>query len=175
MHCFPQFIKFIFSGLTNYKESQIKMLSRQYTQPNMLARKVVPSLPFQAFKAFYNSQNPVSFLIVRHPYERLLSAYRDKFENKKKYYHQNYGKFMISQYRKRGVRRFGRNFYRVDKGSKSISVMPHLRATQRKRGDPTPTFWEFVRTIIDHRISNEHWRPASTMCSLCRVSITNTC
>ena len=145
------------------------MLSKHYTQPNALARRLVPSLSIRAFKEFYNNQNPVSFIIVRHPYERLLSAYRDKFENKKKYYYHNYGKLMIKQYRQRGIRRFGKSFYQLNKRSERTSNIPYLNAVQRRVNDPTPTFWEFIRYVLDHELMNEHWRPASSMCSMCRV------
>ena len=134
----------------------------------MLARKLVPSLSTNVFIDFLRTEHPVIFLIVRHPYDRLLSAYRDKFENKKKYYHKNYGNFMINQYRQRGMRRFGKKFYTYDSFGKIDT--PHLKAAVRRKDDPTPTFWEFVRTIIDHGVTNEHWLPISFLCSLCKVS-----
>ena len=156
------------SGLTNFKQWQIKILQRRFNQPNTLARKLVPPLPYSEFKEFVETQNPVSFLIVRHPYDRLLSAYRDKFESKKKYYHIKYGRFMIQQYRQRGIRRFGKAFYRPSK-HKDSEHYPHWKAAQRKRNDATPTFWEFVKTIIDYKVLNEHWTPATLVCSVCKV------
>ena len=144
------------------------MLERRYNQPNTLARHLVPSLPYSEFKEFMKTQNPVSFLIVRHPYERLLSAYRDKFENKKRFYHKKYGRFMVRQYRKRGIRRFGRAFYKLNKKNDN-QVPPHMRAAKWNKNDPPPTFWEFVKTIIDYKLYNEHWAPASFLCSPCKV------
>ena len=42
------------------------------------------------------------FLVVRHPFERLLSCYRDKFEKaNKEYYYDTYGRKMIRMFRKR--------------------------------------------------------------------------
>ena len=163
-----EYVLSTFSGLTNFSPSQIKLFSRYYSQPNTLARKLVPPLSVDEFNKVTKNERPISFVIVRHPYERLLSAYRDKFENKKKYYHNKYGEFMIRNYRRRGIRRFGKKFYRRETKS---NIPPHRRATQRRVGDPTPTFWEFVRTIIDLQILDDHWRPASILCSLCRVSI----
>ena len=144
------------------------MLQKRFSQPNTLARYLIPSLPYSEFKEFIKTQRPVSFLIVRHPYDRLLSAYRDKFENKKKFYHLKYGRFMIRQYRKRGIRRFGKAFYRSSETS-DYQVHPHWKAARRNKNDATPTFWEFVKSIIDYKILNEHWAPASSVCSICKV------
>ncbi|KAL1501003.1 hypothetical protein ABEB36_006409 [Hypothenemus hampei] len=76
-------------------------LRRSRTPPLTLARKKYgrPSLEFLR-KAFRNKKS-LSFLIVRHPLERLLSAYRDKI----KYavsgsYHFKLGKEIIKNYRK---------------------------------------------------------------------------
>ena len=155
-------------GLTNFKQWQIRMLQKRFSQPNTLARYLIPSLPYSEFKEFIKTQRPVSFLIVRHPYDRLLSAYRDKFENKKKFYHLKYGRFMIRQYRKRGIRRFGKAFYRSSETS-DYRVHPHWKAAHRNKNDATPTFWEFVKSIIDYKLFNEHWAPASSVCSICKV------
>ena len=144
------------------------MLQKRFSQPNTLARYLVPSWAYSELKEFIKTQSPVSFLIVRHPYDRLLSAYRDKFENKKKFYHLKYGRFMIRQYRKRGIRRFGKAFYRSSETS-DYQVLPHWKAARRNKNDATPTFWEFVKSIIDNKIFNEHWAPASSVCSICKV------
>ena len=154
-------------GLTSFKQWQIKILQRRFNQPNTLARKLIPPLPYSEFKEFIESKTPVCFLIVRHPYDRLLSAYRDKFENKKKYYHVKYGRFMIQQYRQRGIRRFGKSFYTPSKPKPPL--YPHMKAAQRNTNDATPTFWEFIKTIIDYKVFNEHWTPASAVCSVCKV------
>ena len=75
---------------------------------------------------------------------------------------------MIKQYRKRGIRRFGKAFYRSSEMS-DHQVHPHLKAAHRSKNDATPTFWEFVKSIIDYKIFNEHWAPASSVCSICKV------
>ena len=79
-----------------------------------------------------------------------------------------YGRFMIKQYRKRGIRRFGKAFYRSSETS-DYQVHPHWKAAHRNKNDATPTFWEFVKSIIDNKIFNEHWAPASSVCSICKV------
>ena len=46
------------------------------------------------------SRNTLKFLVVRHPLERLLSCYRDKYEGaKKSYYYQLYGEKMVRMFR----------------------------------------------------------------------------
>lgn len=54
------------------------------------------------FQYFLNQKpRPVTFLIVRHPLERLLSAYRDKFERANRHFYEAYGKEIVRRYRPR--------------------------------------------------------------------------
>lgn len=93
----------------------------------------------------------LKFIFVRHPYERLLSAYRNKFE----YTYSNY--FQI---------RFGRKIikqYRVNASAESLS-----------RGHDV-TFQEFIQYITELNATNEafnfneHWRPIKYLCYPCNV------
>ncbi|XP_063221440.1 carbohydrate sulfotransferase 9-like [Bacillus rossius redtenbacheri] len=88
------------------------------------------------------------FLIVRHPFERLLSAYRDKLEHRrgKMYYYERYGRQIVSLYRK-----------------KPPNAM--LAAMQPRE----PTFPEFVRYVVERRRFDEHWRPYHNECSPCTL------
>ena len=86
--------------LTNYKFSQIKLLQQKYIQANDLVRKILPTLNYMKLKQFVENELPVKFLIVRHPFDRLLSAYRDKFEVFKNYQMQRgiqLGRILIGQ------------------------------------------------------------------------------
>ncbi|XP_060533589.1 carbohydrate sulfotransferase 11 [Cylas formicarius] len=87
------------------------------------------------------------FLIVRHPFERLLSAYRNKFTEtlpSSKYFQARYGKEIIKKYRRGAV-----------------------------SSDANVTFSEFVAYLLDEGAeTNEHWRPVYDMCLPCTLNYT---
>lgn len=71
--------------------------------PLNLARQRYPRPSLDALKQAFN--NSVSFLIVRHPLERLLSAYRDKIQHSLPHtYHRKLGNEIILKYRKNGAK-----------------------------------------------------------------------
>lgn len=94
----------------------------------------------------------LKFLFARHPLERLLSAYRNKFERAwSDYFPRRYGRLIVRQQR-------GANASR--------------EALETGRG---VTFDEFLRYVAsldpgDHGAAfNEHWRPLSELCFPCQL------
>lgn len=86
----------------------------------------------------------LSFLIVRDPFHRLLSAYRNKLERVNSPYYQQLAKFIVHRYR--------------DKDSKI-------------RGGPT--FKEFIHYVMDtSKRPDEHWAPFYKFCTPCAVNFT---
>lgn len=84
-------------------------------------------------------------LFVREPFERLVSAFRDKFESPNSYYHPVFGRPIISRYRTNATR------------------------TALRTGAGV-TFREFVQYLLDVRRPvgmDIHWEPVSQLCSPC--------
>lgn len=110
----------------------------------------------------------LKFVIVRHPFERILSAYRDKLENITThnktgalFYYKKYGKKIVSKYRL---------------GNNSTNVRSILKEGQflwKKNEEPVgvePTFREFVRYLIDtdlNQRADDHWIPFYLFCTPC--------
>ncbi|KAL0132974.1 hypothetical protein PUN28_000595 [Cardiocondyla obscurior] len=91
-------------------------------------------------------------IVVRHPLERLLSAYRNKLETKHeksaKYFQTRFGKKIVKKYR------------------------PNASEESLKNGDDV-TFREFVDFVTDdteNGTKNEHWRPIYDLCQPCIVN-----
>ncbi|XP_051237169.1 carbohydrate sulfotransferase 8-like [Dicentrarchus labrax] len=84
-------------------------------------------------------------LFVREPFERLVSAFRDKFESPNSYYHPVFGRPIISRYRANATR------------------------TALRTGAGV-TFREFVQYLLDVRRPvgmDIHWEPISQLCNPC--------
>lgn len=94
----------------------------------------------------------LKFVFARHPLERLLSAYRNKFERAWSDYF---------------PRRYGRHIVRQQRGANASR-----RALDTGRG---VTFDEFLRYVAsldtgDHGAAfNEHWRPLAKLCFPCQL------
>ncbi|XP_033209058.1 carbohydrate sulfotransferase 10-like [Belonocnema kinseyi] len=84
------------------------------------------------------------FLVVRHPFERLLSAYRDKLEHMegREYYYRRFGRHITYKYR------------------------------QNKKENDTrlePLFVEFLEFIAKEKYFDEHWVPYYETCMPCDI------
>lgn len=85
------------------------------------------------------------FLIVRHPFERLLSAYRDKMERLGEHtslqqdnYYTRYGRQIVSRYRAAAIQKFGADFFSEQNNFGSPGPVEARLAE-------LPTWWEFVQ------------------------------
>lgn len=112
--------KGIIPSLSNYSSSEIEMFLKTFTK----------------------------FIFVRHPFERLLSAYHNKLEQhyeSSKYFQTRFGREIIKK-------------YRINATKKSLD-----------KGDDV-TFAEFAAYLISNNNSfNEHWRPIFELCHPCQI------
>ncbi|XP_041847763.1 carbohydrate sulfotransferase 8-like isoform X2 [Melanotaenia boesemani] len=86
-------------------------------------------------------------LFVREPFERVVSAFRDKFENPNEYYHSVFGTAIISKYRKN----------------------PSVKALKTGSG---VMFKEFIQYLLDvHRPvgMDIHWEQVNQLCHPCLI------
>lgn len=81
----------------------VQFLQRTKASPLELARKRFPRpSTAELSEALANS---MSFLIVREPFERLLSGYRNKLESHRNKYYKILGEQIIKEFRKGGNKR----------------------------------------------------------------------
>lgn len=97
------------------------------------------------------------FLFVRHPFERLLSAYRDKFESNTtlaKFFHERIGRIIIKDFRKNPTK-------------------------EALESGTDVSFLEFIQYLMSPKESlhwntqdsyNEHWEPMTRLCNPCAIA-----
>ena len=141
---------YIFNRLAGMSESQLRI---KKIPPVTMARSRYPRPSNDELLSTLKSPNSIGFLVARNPYERLISAYRDKI-----------------------VGAFRNSFH--DKMCKQIVVKYRHILPQNYRYKVTiPTFKEFVNYILDEfRAGNQldmHWTPAYSFCNPCQVNLTH--
>ncbi|CAB3230479.1 unnamed protein product [Arctia plantaginis] len=104
----------------------------------------------------YMLENYNKMIIVRNPFERLLSAYRNKFEGttpSAKYFQERAGKLIIKAFRENPT------------------------AESLNNGDDV-TFKEFALFVLNksenlnNMVNNEHWTPITKLCHPCLINYT---
>ncbi|XP_014676351.1 PREDICTED: carbohydrate sulfotransferase 14-like, partial [Priapulus caudatus] len=99
------------------------------------------------------------FMFIRDPYERLLSAYMDKFGQPNPYFQKTYGKTIIRRYRHNATRAAlvsGRNVTFVE-------FLTYLSRPTSFHDDPE------IRAIYRHSGHNRHWARYMDLCNPCSV------
>ncbi|XP_023951221.2 carbohydrate sulfotransferase 11 isoform X2 [Bicyclus anynana] len=130
-----------------------KFLARTRHTPLMLARKKYPRPSEEELKDAVNTPGVVSLLVVREPFVRLLSAYRDKLENITPPYYRKLARAIVAAHREAATKVLG---------------------TIKSFG---PTFYEFVAYLIKKHASgdvtlDEHWAPYYKFCTPCAANFT---
>lgn len=119
-------------------------------------REKYPLLTKNLFKKLITQT--IKFLVVRHPFERLMSAYVDKLESYSRdvdyrggYYYAMYGHDIVASYRAKYKQKF-----------------PANPLFEKKE----PSFVEFVEYLIETPLDkyDEHWKPIFVLCPPCHFN-----
>ncbi|XP_017784239.1 PREDICTED: carbohydrate sulfotransferase 11-like isoform X2 [Nicrophorus vespilloides] len=129
----PQFLK-------KTKQVPLNLARQRYPRPSLVDLR----------KAFKNS---LSFLIVRHPLDRLLSGYKDKIQYALPHtYHRKLGNEIIQKYR------------------------PKTGTDEKLRKQRYPSFPEFIEYVLDSAKEDQpmdmHWTPITEFCTPCQFDFT---
>ena len=133
-----------------------------------VGRQVAPRLSPNKWMAWVNNihernQSEIRIIVVRHPFERLVSAFRQKLERLDPTVYRKHGR-AISNYRSEYIAKFGLQSLSSDMNFGAILPVNHGTRTSK-----LPTFWEFVQWIIrsNGSMANIHWIPIYHFCSIC--------
>ena len=131
-------------------------------------RQVAPRLSPNKWMSWVNNihernQSEIRIIVVRHPFERLVSAFRQKLERLDPTVYRKHGR-AISNYRSEYIAKFGLQSLSSDMNFGAILPVNHGTRTSK-----LPTFWEFVQWIIrsNGSMANIHWIPIYHFCSIC--------
>ncbi|KAI4490147.1 hypothetical protein M0804_004329 [Polistes exclamans] len=124
-------------------DTTMNLINQNTIQMNNIVKQAFPC-DLNINKTLKKLQSTKKFLIVRHPFERLLSAYRDKLEhiNGREYYYKRFGRHITHKYRR------------------------HKNSTRAKL---EPTFEEFLEFIANEKYFDEHWAPYYDTCKPCTI------
>lgn len=154
---FFTFDNFLQVACTNWKRVFMIMIGMTDTRdilsiPSTIAHQqhYIPSLiNFTRLEIQEMLEGYTKFIFVRHPFERLLSAYKNKFE-------QNYNSSKYFQ------SRFGRKIVKMFRANASQYSLLN--------GDDV-TFAEFVSYVTSkNSVFNEHWKPIDRLCDPCSMN-----
>ncbi|XP_037068282.1 carbohydrate sulfotransferase 11-like [Pollicipes pollicipes] len=167
-----------FAILGGYTEAQI---SRSTKQISDISRSVTPELEFDGARQALNDS--YLFLVVRHPFERILSAYRDKLENIRvglehgtEHFYQKYGRRIVEKYRHGAVAPRAKHWDTFGVLKEVVKRVAFRSGDGDDESVPPlgiePTFAEFVQYLIDTDLANysdDHWIPYYLYCTPCSV------
>ena len=124
------------------------------------------------------NKDTFNLLIVRHPFERIVSAYQSKFENNRysgyKYF-KVYGKDAMLKYRV-----VPENLTEGDKEALLRKTSNYIESGMSSSPDPSnpyenppwPTFSELSAAILFDGIYERHWWPIDELCLPCSINYT---
>ena len=158
-------------NLLNFRanDEQIKSLIKRYKIPEHRLKHVgIISPTIQEWKAYAsgNTANLTSFIIVRHPFDRLVSSFRSIFESG---WFADAGSQIVKSFRHKS--KYSRRLVQ-----KELFLADRSQLSKIKNKSKYPTFREFVQAVLRnlHYVDltsgsnlEVHWRPMYQQCSVC--------
>ena len=117
------------------------------------------------------NQKETKFVVVRNPFERLVSAFRERMEVKCLTEDmKNFGKAIVKQFRKEYLQHFPKDSLSKENNYGSLYPLQIDKDGCGARSANMPTFWEFAQWLIVDRnhLRNEHWIPVGNFCGICQ-------
>nr|KAG5708442.1 hypothetical protein BaRGS_026169 [Batillaria attramentaria] len=147
-------VMLVLSGKVKVKD----LMDIQATDVHARYRRFLPTLSDMSMEQIrYRLDNYYKFMFVREPFERLLSAYRNKLQSKHKssqYFRDTFGRSIIKRFRESQE---GDN-----KGGKPVNA--------KNANKQTVHFHEFLQYLVDPVRTeplNEHWAKYYKLCHPC--------
>ena len=114
---------------------------------------------FDVVKNTFIQKDKIALLIVRHPFERLVSGFRNKLEKLNNWQFNSFGRQLVKKYRKKASETFEESYF-----NSPFPIEPGINRNQDQ-----PIFWEFVQYLTEENPSkfDAHWRPTSISCWVC--------
>ena len=136
-----------------------------------LGHLVAPEMSISSWNAWFTKQETTTrLIIVRNPFDRLVSAFRDKLERKPtRGYLEKELKEIVRLYRPEYLERFGAGS--LSQANNYGAIVP-VEKGKLVRTANLPTFWEFIQWFLRNHKShaNEHWCPMIDYCSVCSMN-----
>lgn len=153
-------------GCTNWKRILLALREDPPLNPSSINKtdaqnksKFITLSGFHGKAPEYFLKEFFKFMFVRDPYERLLSAYVDKFENPNEYYAGHYGVFIKKLYRKNATKE------ELATGS-DVTFEEFIRyVTDPRSYHNDPEIWSIFR----REGHNRHWARYMDLCNPCIV------
>ena len=135
---------------SNLKRVFLKLDGKLQHVDDIKKRKIHHNSNLLTFKRFHKldieqiMSEFYKFLFVRHPFVRLVSAYRNKLYERNDFFNGFYGQRILRMYRK------------------------NMTEREYKKGAGV-TFYEFVSWLIEKEAFDVHWTPVSWLCRPCMI------
>lgn len=172
---------YLFNKMAGYSDQTLKL---KRMPPLTLARQKYPRPSKQELLDALRQKGAIAFLVARHPFQRLISGYRDKIVGALSgSLHHKLNRHILIKYRKLSPKDLQLPVRRMDRHQQRRRQLVASRLNGKVPTDfqpvkkLVPTFKEFVSFILDEvREGHEldmHWTPVYSFCNPCQVDFSH--